>query len=294
MPLTTQGVRQSHAAEKKIKQLYQAVEGCYGSETELIPFFCAEARIDFNDVRTGFRETVSLSKALEIYSETADLLWTDDMIREVDLVKAGSSVPDGVRLGVLPDFVDANFVTRMENQFVQYLLRSFETRIYRNYDLNLYSFSGESRLDFYKRCLELFETPKRQEVDKLQEVFNRKLEQTRQKYLGLPAAGELEQAKAESRHKDAFMHCSDRISELFYQAQLTTDPVVLPPQHPSGMQELDEQLLSLEKEAQQEVAALSDRYNQKASGIDEYILHPNLKDIHFVRSCILWIPRRAA
>ncbi|MGD0099962.1 MAG: hypothetical protein ABSC60_06425, partial [Acidobacteriota bacterium] len=83
MPLTEKG-HQSHSAEK-VKQLYQILETPRGPETILNPFFCVEARVDFNDVRTGFRHTVSLSKALEIYSDNADLLWTDDMIRDVDL-----------------------------------------------------------------------------------------------------------------------------------------------------------------------------------------------------------------
>jgi hypothetical protein len=284
---------QSHAAEK-LRQLYQITEDSRDGESELIPFFCVEARVDFNDVRTGFRETVSLSKALEIYSTNADLLWTDDMVRDVNLLATTSSVPNGIRLGILPDFVDANFLTRMENQFVQYLLRSFEARIYRNFDLNLYSFSGESRADFCRRCLELFDGQKRQELDRLHEVFNRKLEQIRQKYLSFAEPREFEQAKSEIRNKDAFSRFSERIAELFYMAELRMKPVPDPIQYSSGMQELEERLISLELEAHQAIVALSDVYDEKARAIDEYILHPNLKDVHFVRSCILWMPKGAA
>jgi hypothetical protein len=284
---------QSHAAEK-LKQLYQSSESNADRETVLIPFFCVETRIDFNDVRTGFRETVSLSKALEIYSNNAELLWTDDMIRDVDLTKTTSSAPDGVRLGVLPDFVDAGCLNRMEQQFVQYLLRSFEVKIFRNFDLNLYSFSGESRPDFCKRCLEAFDGPKRQELDQLHDVFNRKLEQTRQKYLSGTDPAELEQAKSESRNRDAFSRCSERIAELFYKAELRMKPKDSPATYLQGGRELEERLGSLELEAHQAISRLSDLYDEKARSIDEYILHPNLKDIHFVRSCILWISTGAA
>lgn len=287
MPLTEKG-HQSHPAEK-VKQLYQIVENPPGPETILNPFFCVEARVDFNDVRTGFRHTVSLSKALEIYSNNADLLWTDDMIRDVDLAKTSASIPDGVRLGGLPDFVDADFLTRMEPQFVQYLLRSFETKIFRNFNLNLYSFSGESRDEFCKRCLELFDGPKRQELDRLHEVFSRKLEQIKYKYLGLTETGELEKAQSESRNKDVFMRCSERISEMFYQAELRMKPTAGSVPHSPGTPDLDERLLSLESEAHQAVTHLVDSYDEKACAVDEYILHPNLKDIHFVRSCILWL-----
>jgi hypothetical protein len=284
---------QSHTAEK-LRQLYQTPEGVAGNVSGLIPFYCVEARIDFSDVRTGFRETMSLTKALEIYSDNADLLWTDDMIRDVDLRKTTSSIPDSVRLGVLPDFVDMGFLKRMEQQFIQYLLRSFEVKIFRNFDLNVYSISGESRLDFCKRCLELFDGPKRQELDRLHDVFNRKLEQTKQKYLSIIDPAELELAKSESRNRDAFSRCSERIAELFYRAELRVKPAAGPAPYSHGVQELDEKLFSLELEALHAINRLSDLYDEKARTIDEYILHPNLKDIHFVRSCILWISTGAA
>jgi hypothetical protein len=280
----------SHSVEK-LKQLYAVMDESVIRETELLPFFCVEARVDFNDVRTGFRHTMSLSKALEIYSDTADLLWTDDMIYDIDLSKTTRSVPTGARLGSLPDFVNGNFLTRMEDQFVQYLLRSFEARIYRNYDLNLYSFSGESRDDFQRRCLDLFEGAKRQELDALHDVIGRKLEQLKQKYLGAAEIPELEQTRPESRNRDGYTRCSERITELFNSAEHVGNPVAAPPQFSSHMQEFEERLLSLEWEVQQAIQTLADSYAEKAGAIDEYILHPNLKDVHFVRSCILWMSK---
>ncbi len=281
--------QQNHAAER-IKQLY-LIPDQFNTGSDWIPFFCVEARIDFNDVRTGFRETVSLCKALEIYSDNADLLWTDDMIRNIDLSRTSTSVPEGVRLGILPHFVNPNFLAQMENQFVQYLLRSYAARIFRNFDLNVYSLSGESRADFCWRCLELFEGSKRSELDKLHEVFNRMLEQAKQKYLGRVESGALEPSKSESRNRDIFTRYSDQMTELFSSSGLRLRPMPnLPPQD-SAVPELEERLTALEWEARQEISRLTDSFNEKASAIDEYILHPNLKDIHFVRSCILWMPK---
>jgi hypothetical protein len=290
--MTSTGTRGNltHSVEK-VKQLYRVIEEEALRENDLLPFFCVEARVDFNDVRTGFRHTVSLSKALEIYSDSADLLWTDDMIQDVDLAKTSTLVPAGACLGNLPDFIDANFLTRMENQFVQYLLRSFEVRIYRNYNLNLYSGSGESRTDFHRRCRETFDGAKRQELDELHDVVNRKLEQLKQKYLGAAEIPEIEQSRTESRNRDAYSRCSDRMTELFNSAEFEINSGARPPQSSAGMQEFEERLSSLEWEARQAIQTLADSYKEKAAEIDEYILHPNLKDIHFVRSCILWMPK---
>jgi hypothetical protein len=275
---------------EKMKHLYWIKKGLPLQGVELKPYVHIEIRIDFNDIRTGFRETVSLSKALEIYSNAAELLWTDDMIRDVDCIDTSSSVPEGSRLGTLPDYVNSSFVSRMESQFSQYLLRSYEARIYRNFDLNLYSNSGESQADFTRRCLELYEEPRRNELDRLHEVFVRRLEQTRQKYMSSGGAEGLEQSKIEFQNKDAFSRCCERIAELFLHSELSSNPVPEVPLPIQQLPELEYRLASIELESQQAVTKLCSVYEEKARSLDEYILHPNLKDIHFVRSCILWMP----
>jgi hypothetical protein len=60
------------------------------------------------------------------------------------------------------------------------------------------------------------------------------------------------------------------------------------------MTELEERLRSLEVEARQAIKNLQESYQEQSQALDEYILHPNPKDIHFVRSCILWMPQRTA
>jgi hypothetical protein len=277
----------------KVKYLFLAIENPNVPEIAYSPYFYAEAKIDFNDIRTGFRETVSLSKALEIYSNNADLLWSEDMIQDVDTQRILSSMPDEARLGSLPDFVSASFISQMETQFTQYLLRSYSIKIYRNFDLNVYSLSGESRSEFIGRCRELCEGPKRREMDLLHDVFKRMLEQIKQKYMDVNESASLEQSRTASQNKDIFSHYSERIAALFLRYDSKSNPSAGPFHPPSGMQDLEERLLSLELDAQKAIRKLLDSCEERAGNLDEYILHPNLKDIHFVRSCILWMPQKA-
>ena len=292
MPMNLQ--RRPPSPVEKVKHLYLRAQEGATPGIEYFPYFHVEVRIDFNDVRTGLRETVSLNKALEIYSDNADLLWIDDMVRDVDADKTMPSPPDAVHLGLLPAFVNANFISRMETQFIQYVLRSFAVRLYRNSVLNVYSRSGESRAEFSGRCLELLNGPKREELDLLHEVFDRRLEQLKEKYLGMDESCGLEQTREEVQNKDIFSHYSEQIAELFLKAELLVHPPTASSRYLPQMQELEERLMALELEAQQAVAALGDVYEEKARSLDEYILHPNLKDIRFVRSGILWMPKKAA
>jgi len=278
----------------ELRSLFFEPEDPGKPEIEYFPCFYVEARIDFNDVRTGLRETVSLSKALEIYSNHAEMLWVEDMIRDVDLQKASTSLPDSVRLSPLPDFVDANFLSRMETQFIQYLMRSYATTVHRNYALNIYSLAGETRDDFALRCRELLDSPKRKELDLLHDVFKRRLEQAKEKYLLIDEPHGLELARTESQNKSIFSQYSERIDEQFQrgESQPNSDPEASRPS--SGIQELEERLMSLELEAQQEIKKLQDSYGEQVLTLDEYKLHPNPKDIHFVRSGVLWMPQKAA
>ncbi len=282
--------KQTSKSSDKISELFWCSE-IPNPDSEFLPFFYAEARIDFNDVRTGFRETVSLKKALELLSDM-DLIWADDMIRDVDPDKIGIIAPESICLQTMPDFVDEQFISRMEAKLAQYLMRRFEAKVYRNSVLNIYSFPGELLNQFTNRCLDLLDGPMRQELASLHEVYNRKLAQIKQKYLDYEDdSGEFETAKLDSRNRDAISRISERIAELFLRAELSLRPAAGPFRNLQGAQELEERLLSLELESQQVIAKLWDSYMEKARAIDEYVLHPNLKDIHLVRSGILWMPK---
>jgi hypothetical protein len=284
---------QSPRHTEKVKNLYYAVHQEI-REVEYVPYFYAEVRLDFNDVRTGLKETFSLNKALEIYSSTADLLWIKDMVQDVDPEKMVSAAPEGACIAVLPEYVDANFIAQMETQFVQYLLRSFATELYRNSALNVYSNSGEPRSEFIGRCAELLDGPRRRELDLLQDVFKRRLEQLKEKYLVSQESMGLERARIESQNRDIFARYSDRILGLFLVSRFASARSIEPFHNSPGMQELEERLGALGIEARNAIAKLTNSYDDKARALDECLIHPNMKDIHFVRSCILWMPKRAA
>jgi hypothetical protein len=292
MPLNSK--KHSLPPSDELKHMYFKQEDAAAPGIEYFPFFFAEARIDFNDVRTGLRETVSLSKALEIYSNSADLLWTEDMIRDVDPKDISTSLPENVHLCSLPDFVDANFVSQMEVQFTQYLLRSFVARVYRNYNLNVYSFSGETRSEFADRCLELLDGPRRKDLDLLHDVFKRRLEQIKERHLLMDEPAVLELAKTESQRKNIFSKYSDQIADFFMRGEFRSESDSGAFRNSKAMTELEEKLVALEMEARQAITRLRDSYEEQAQALDEYVLHPNPKDIHFVRSCILWMPKKAA
>jgi hypothetical protein len=132
------------------------------------------------------------------------------------------------------------------------------------------------------------------ELDALYEVFARRLEQIRQKYLNTNSSDNLDLAKAESQDRNLYLNYSDRIADSFFQPEISLTVSSSKYSLSENHRDMEEYLASLELEARLAIAKILDSYKQKAQSVDEYILHPNLKDIHFVRCCILWIPTKAA
>ena len=282
-------------APRGVKHAFLQNEEGDGPAAAFVPFFVVEARLDFNDVRPGFRTTVGLSKALEIHSVGSDSLWAEDMVLDVDPQKVSSVAPASLQRAPLPDFVDPGFMAQMESHFIRYLLNTFKARVYRNYLLNLYSNAGESLEDFTARCLALLATEWRRDLDDLQEVYNRRLGQLGQKYLKADSSESFELAKLGSQGRDYFSEYLERIAELFQRAKPEAGLRGRKGfQIPLSFSELGERLAGLEAEAQRAIEGLWNSYREKAQSTDEYIVHPNLKDIHIVRYCILWMPSKAA
>ena len=188
--------------------------------------------------------------------------------------------------------MDKQFLSWIETRFIQYLLRTFTVKVYRNFNLNEYSSSGESRNDFIIRCLDLNKGPLHQELDTLHEIFKRKLERIQQKYLGIESSEDLEQ-KTDSRDRELFGRTAERISTLFLNTESSIQHVTPLDGTTTRVHELEERLQALHLEAKEAITKILDSYEEKAESVDEYILHPTVKNIHFVNSSILWLPEGA-
>jgi hypothetical protein len=285
-----------------IKELHFPPVSPEDVEVEFAPRLYFEAKIDFNDVRSGFRETCSVSKAMEIYLMDDDALWTRDMACDIDPSLVASGTPATGKLRPLPSFVDAEMMKRMEAMFVDYLMRYSAVRVYRNFALNVYSNPGENLEDFGSRCTDILGESFRTDLDGLHEVFQRKIEQVREKCLResvslVSTSADFDEIRRASHWKSKIHAVSERIADLFLKTVLSKagPDVESPEPHSSypvpGLQLVDERLQYVEIEARQKILHLLNQHREKLRTIDEYTIHPNLKDVHLVRSCILWMPQ---
>ncbi len=257
-----------------------------------VPHLYLESKIDLSDVRTGFNETYNINRAMEIPSDISEPFWDDDVVWEINPGKLATTVPEERSFKDLPEYVDGKYLAWIETQFIQYLLRAFKIKVYRNYNLDVYSFSGESLNDFIIRCVDLHKGMMYSEFDSVHGIFKRQLERLQQKYLRVEGAEELENFKTESYNRELFHRISERISALFLRTEFSIQHVDPPSESASRIHEMEERLWELHRQARNAVIRILDSYEEKIKSIDEYILHPAMKDIHFVSSCILWMPEQ--
>ncbi len=255
------------------------------------PFFYIEAKIDLADVRSGFRESLSVARALEIIQFEGDALWTEDMVRDIDPSSVAGGLPASTALQPLPPHVDAAHLRWIESQFLRYLLRHFEVRIYRNPYLRFYSLPGEPKDDFTARCLEMLARPFRAELDSIRELCDRKLERVKIKYLKADSYRGFAEERVSAEARNRIHGMAERVEELFVTAELTAEPSGGDPMF-SGTADgtLEQRLASIESEARDAIRRLASEYTEMAENLDEYLVRPTLKDIRLGGASILWMP----
>jgi len=290
MSLNSQ-VLQPNESTRRIKHLHLQASGA--AEVEYVPRLYFEAKIDFVDVRSGLRHTCGVSNAMEVWDVDGDALWTKDMVWPVDAGNLRTGVPDGCRLKPLPECVNAAFLSRCETQFFQYLLRYFGIKVYRSFAANIYSSPGESHGDFSSRCQDLMGEPFRRDMDELYEIYQRKFAQIKEKHWPEPESDTVLGGSEHTSYIHNLMHeASERLAGLFLRTEFMQDASWQGEERrdTGGYELVEQKLISLEVEAKHAIEALMSSYREKVRNIDEYVVHPSLRDIHLVRSCILWMP----
>lgn len=259
---------------------------------EYVPRFFCEIRIDVADVRSGLRETHGFAGTVAMSDGDGDSLWTEDMVQPVDTELLRSGLPAQGRIRPLPAEADDAAAGRVETQFLNYLLRYFKVRVFRNSDLGLYSRAGESLEEFTARCRDVLTGSFRREIDAQRELFERKLEQVREKFLRQDRP-EPNDFKTFTQLRSRVHDCAERITGMFLQAGFAGMEVQEPGGRPDVRgPELEEKLRTVEHEACREIGKLVRVYQDKLDSIDAYVIRPGIREIHIVRTGVLWVPER--
>jgi len=280
---------------KDIVSLYLPPEVPRKTAVEYFPCVYIEVDINFNDIRTGYKNAVKLARALKIYNSQAVPGWSEEIIHDTNIDRIQETLPRAARLRQPPEFIDSEFIDNVKKRYIEYLTRTWKKILYHNSELNIYSGAGESKEEFIVRCRERFSEQECEEINQLRIIFKRMQERLKEKYLGI---GEMELSDRESitpevTDRDIFSRYAERLAALFLNTAASSAAAEADIPRMDKKSELEERFIALTAEARRKKAFLRESYETKTDLIDEYILRPNLKNIQCERSGILWLPRRA-
>jgi hypothetical protein len=296
VPMIPTSLSHPEKPDKDIKHFFLISAPPARAQTEYVPHFYFEAKIDLADVRSGLRKTFGVNEATEVspFHSEDELLWTRDMVLPVDPENVQAGIPEFATLAPLPVPVTKETLVLMETRFLNFLMRHFVVRVFRNFHLNLYSNSEESSRDFMMRCVEVLKGPFRRDLDALHEVYKRRLEQIKEKYGKVGEFDYSDTSGKASQSKNLLHRMSEKITDLFLRVEFCIDsPPMIFEQGEPRVSELEERLAGLEEEACLAIMRLLSDYREKALNTDEYIIRPQLKDIHMVGTHLLWVPAKA-
>ena len=281
--------------KKGVENLYLQPNAPRNNTVEYFPCVYIEAGIDFNDVRTGYRGTVKLARALKIHESKKVPGWTDEIIQDANIDRIKDIMPQAARLRPLPEFVDAGYVDAVKNLYFERLTQSWKKILYRNSELDIYSGAGESKEEFIVRCREHFWGQMREELNQMRVIFNRIQEQLKEKYLGISESelSESESITPAANDRAIYSRYAEHIASMFLSAASKNIPTAADTPRMDKNSELEERLIALTADARGKILRLYEDYESKSVFADEYILRPNMRNIRCERSCILWMPRKA-
>lgn len=243
-------------------------------------FLLFDVRLDFQDVRSGYRGSESGLYYAENLADS-ELDWTPDMVRATEwAILQEISAPAPLQ-----------WPAEADGRIKRFFLKYYRTTILRNRELNLYSQPSESKKEFIQRTAEHLLEERRSTLAQIRDLFLRRFLEAEQKSLATLEAGEWgpeQSPQVAARIRDAFSEIRDQFSQCF----LRDDWQQLQPEDLDWGQELDVESQERLEQLRQEFINLYNKASatlfQRADNVDSYDVTLSHSDIDVVSRAFFW------
>ncbi|MFQ5739438.1 MAG: hypothetical protein ACE5JX_10545 [Acidobacteriota bacterium] len=141
-----------------------------GADSPSKPALLFEIKIDLQDARSGYRDSdYAFFKGSWPLDE--EIVWTRDMV---------TRIPSD-QLMEIPPPSQPPWPASGDEKITRFLVSHYGPKVWKNYELDLYSRPGESEAEFVNRCREELEEERSQAMKKLREVFLHRFFELRQR-----------------------------------------------------------------------------------------------------------------
>ncbi len=181
------------------------------SDSVAVPSLLFEIKIDLQDMRSGYRYSDWGLFVEGPWIDDVDLEWTADMVKWLDPTELVET-PGKIMLA-WPELAD--------QKVIRYLTRYYQPRAWKNFNLNLFSHSGESEEDFVSRCREECRERREKDLRKVRELFYHRFVELERRLIAVADQEEPTEswrARRTIRIQDAFNELREHMSRMLLNA----------------------------------------------------------------------------
>jgi hypothetical protein len=251
-----------------------------GRENSGQPSLLFEVRLEIYDVRSGYSGVDSgLYEGPWLASGEFD--WTVDMVQPVAVDTIEEVTPPK----------EMNWPEDGDDRIIRHFVRFFRIPIWRNSELAIYSYPGQTRKGFQARCAALLLAERRKAVESVRDVFLRRfleLEARAFTYVDEHPWDPVPTERRNSEIRCLFSEIRESFSNCFLRESL--DPISENDLSWTGEIDVEtsDRLESLRAELVNQFNDINGLYREKSTRVESYEVPVNHSQIEVVSKGILW------
>lgn len=208
------------------------------------------------------------------------------------------------RFDDLPQSInEAQELTALEKDLANHLYRNSSLTLLYSPVLKTYSLPNETERDFQMRLKQAAREARDEEVDEINERYDKRLAKLEDKVRKAEATVDKKQAEAAARQRETLVSVGESVLGMFLGRRSTrAASTALSKQRRASAAKIDaekaeatlealqEDVKELEQELQEEVAGVRERWEEALSDFEEVPLTPRKKDIEIALFALAWAP----
>ncbi len=268
------------------------------------PYLLGMGRVHFVDRRRGVEESEDFALLGEPPRQAGSLRWEE--AEQVPLTPRDlldRPHPEAAFLEVPESINQTQELKSLQKDLEDYLYRGKSLVLYYNPTLKEYSQPRETERDFRLRLTQRLREERDEEVDKLERRYEKKLQRLQARLSKARVTLEKKEDTASSRGREAILSVGESVLGMFFgrkssrvlssgmsKYRMTSTAKAAAKEAAETVEALEAEIESLREEMQAEADAITEKWDEAGSELEEKPITPRRADVQVELFTIAWIP----
>jgi hypothetical protein len=264
----------------------------------------AQALVRYLDRKNNIDEIRSVTALVEEADRQGIIRWEDWRSTAIDRAAIDSApIGEAPFAELEPPLNDGKIMKTIAKDFLDYVYHDAGLKLMKNETLELMAQPGSTRAEFISRCSEAARQGRDDEIDQLQDKYEKKIEGLEQKLAGEERELAEDQAELSGRKMEELAtHAENvlglfsgsrsrrRVSSSLTKRRMTSKAKADVEASMDDIEALRAELVEMEQELKEEIEEIEERWANVATQIEESTLSAYKKDIREDLFGLAWMP----